>query len=83
MTSWQITAKTIFCNAVDDEVTILVYKNGTARCTGCQKYSKPNDFTRSVVKKKTRHFKSPIQCQGEQCARVTQYKEKTLAEDIK
>ncbi len=83
MTGWQITAKTIFCDAVDDEVTVLVYKDGSAHCTGYQKYTQPNDVTRSLVKKKNRLLKKPIQCQGEQCSKVTQYKEKTLAEDSK
>jgi hypothetical protein len=83
MTGWQITAKTIFCDAVDDEVTILVNKDGTAHCTGYSKYTRPNDVTRSLVKKKERLLKKHLQCQGEQCPRVTEYTQKTLAEDRK
>ena len=37
MPGWQITAKTIFCDAVDDEVTVMVYKDGSTRCTGYKK----------------------------------------------
>ncbi len=80
MTDWQITAKTIFCEAVDDEVTILVQKSGVTRCTGCRKYDQPNDITRTLVKEKTRKFKGTIKCEGENCPRVSSYKKQILAE---
>ncbi len=80
MTDWQITAKTIFCEAVDDEVTVLVHKNGTAHCTGCSKYDQPNDITRTLVKEKTRKLKRAIQCEGEECPRVTGYKNQIQTE---
>ena len=34
MVDWQVTATTIYCDAVDDDVTLLVYKDGSAKCTG-------------------------------------------------
>ncbi len=80
MTDWQITAKTIFCDAVDDEVTVLVQKSGDARCTGCRKYDNPNDITRRLVKEKTRKLKRPLKCEGEECPRVTVYKKQIMAE---
>jgi hypothetical protein len=80
MTDWEITAKTIFCEAVDDEVTVMVQKSGAARCTGCRKYNQPNDFTRTMVKEKTRRLKRPIKCEGEDCPRVTGYKDQIVAE---
>jgi hypothetical protein len=83
MIGWQITAKTIYCDAVDDEVTLLVYKDRSARCTGCQKYNEPNDITRKMIKEKSQRLKRPIRCGGEDCVRVTEYKEKILAEEIK
>jgi hypothetical protein len=81
MTDWQITAKTIYCDAVEDEVTVLVYKNAPTRCTGCKKYHEPNQITRRVIKEKTRRLKRPLKCEGEQCPRVTQYKVSIMAED--
>jgi hypothetical protein len=39
MVDWEITATTIYCKAVDDEVTLLVSADGTCRCTGRQKYA--------------------------------------------
>jgi hypothetical protein len=80
MTDWQITAKTIFCEAVDDEVTILLYKDGTARCTGSRKYNQPNDITRTLVKEKQSKLKRHIQCEGEDCPRVSGYKNQIMAE---
>jgi hypothetical protein len=79
--AWQVTAKTIYCDAVDDEVTIMVYKDFSVRCTGFKKYSQPNDITLRILKKKTRLLKKPLKCEGEQCLRVTSYKEKILAEE--
>jgi hypothetical protein len=35
---WQVTATTIYCDAVDDNVMIIVYKDGSIRCTGYKKY---------------------------------------------
>jgi hypothetical protein len=83
MTSWQITAKTILCEAVDDEVTVLVYKNGSIRCTGSRKYNQPSDVTMNVIKKKTRRLKRPVKCEGDPCSRVMEYKNKILAEETK
>jgi hypothetical protein len=81
MTGWQITAKTIYCDAVDDEVTVIVSQNGSTRCTGCNKYNRPNSLTRDVIREKSRYSKRPIQCEGEPCPRMTQYKEQILAEE--
>jgi hypothetical protein len=79
MTDWQITAKTIFCDAVDDEVTVMVYKNASVRCTGCKKYNEPDAITQAAVKEKNRRLRRSIKCEGEGCARVTGYKTAILA----
>jgi len=81
VTNWQITAKTIFCDSVDDEVTVMVFKNGSTRCTGSQKYNQPNDITLGLIKKKTKRAKRPIKCEGDGCIRVSQYQEKIMAEE--
>lgn len=81
MTDWQITAKTIFCDAVDDEVTLMVYKNGTIHCTGSKKYGEPDSITSQIVKEKTRRLKRPIKCEGEPCGRLTEYQQKILKEE--
>lgn len=81
MTNWQVTAKTIYCDSVDDEVTVMVYKNGSARCTGFRKYSQPNDITSKLMKRKSQGEKRPIKCEGEECPRVSQYKDEILGEE--
>ena len=83
MTDWKITAKTIYCNAVDDEVTVLVYQAGSVHCTGCKKYNEPNSITKGLIREKTRRLKRPLKCEGEECPRVIQYKEKIMAEESK
>jgi hypothetical protein len=83
MSNWQTTAKTIFCEAVDDEVTVMVYKNKSVRCTGCKKYTEPNDITRKLVQEKNRRLAKTIKCEGEDCPRVTGYRDAILAEEAK
>lgn len=83
MTDWQITAKTIYCDVVDDEVTLLVYRDGSARCTGFTKYNQPDEITRSLIKRKSRRLKRAIKCEKELCPSVEQYREKILAEEVK
>jgi hypothetical protein len=83
MADWKITAKTVFCDDVDDEVTLIIYKDGSTRCTGCKKYTEPNSVTLGLVKSKTRRLKRPIKCEGEGCPRITGYKAQIMAEEIK
>jgi hypothetical protein len=83
MVDWQVTAKTIYCEAVEDEVTVIVYKDGSTLCTGFKKYDKPNSVTIGIIKEKAKKLKRPLKCEGQQCPRVTQYKEKIFAEDVK
>lgn len=34
MVDWRVTATTIYGDAVDDDVTVLVYEDWSTRCTG-------------------------------------------------
>jgi hypothetical protein len=81
MPEWQMTAKTVFCEQVQDEVTWLVYQDGTVRCTGDRKYNQPNDLTRQAIRAKSRELKRPVRCEGEKCPRMAVYKEQILAEE--
>ncbi|MBN1191509.1 MAG: hypothetical protein JXA46_17265 [Dehalococcoidales bacterium] len=83
MSDWKITAKTIFCNAVDDEVTLLLHRNGDIHCTGFKKYNEPNEITLALIKSKTSLSKKPIKCEGEGCPRVVGYKEQIIAEETR
>jgi len=78
MVDWEITATTIFCEAVDDEVTLMVAQDGNVKCTGQQKYAKPGKETAGIMKKKSRQLGKQIACEGIECARVTQYRDGIL-----
>lgn len=32
--AWKVTATTLYCEAIGDDVTIMLYKDGTIKCTG-------------------------------------------------
>jgi len=81
MTDWQITAKTIYCEAVDDEVTLIVYRDKPARCTGCKKYSGISAATASLIREKSKRLKRPVRCEGENCLRLSSYCEQILNEN--
>ncbi len=78
MVDWEVTATTIFCDDVDDEVTILVYQNGTAKCTGAQKYSKTSKETARELKKKSRQKGKTLACKDAACSKVTKYRDELL-----
>ncbi len=81
MVSWQVTATTIHCKAVDDEVTLMVYKDGTAKCTGFRKYGQPTRETLSRLKKRQKQLHRNLACQGAECDRVIQYRDKLFKEE--
>ena len=81
MVNWQVTAATISCDAVDDEVTLLVYKDGSAKCVGYGKYGKPDKDTAKLMNEKSKHLKRQLKCEGPECYRVIQYRDKLFAEE--
>lgn len=78
MVDWEITATTIFCDAVDDEVTIMVSRDGTVKCTGQQKYIRPDKETLNTLKKKSKQVGKQFGCQGAGCTRITQHRDELL-----
>ena len=72
MTDWKMTATTISCDDMNDEVTIMVYKDGKTRCTGYDLFIKLNA---GVL--------TDIECHSPVCHRVAAYKEKLFAEEEK
>jgi hypothetical protein len=83
VTSWKITATTIYCDAVADEVTVLVYSDFSTKCTGYQKYLKPTKEVNNLLKKKGKRLGRKLACQELKCPRVMQYQEKLVAEEAK
>jgi hypothetical protein len=78
MVDWEVTATTIYCEAVDDEVTVVVSHDGTARCTGQQKYANPDKETARAMKKKSKQMGKQLGCREVECARVTQCRDGLL-----
>jgi hypothetical protein len=78
MVDWEITATTIFCEAVDDEVTVMVSRDGTVKCTGRQKYARLDKETARAMKKKNQQTSKHLACKGAECSRVTQQRDELL-----
>ena len=77
MTDWQVTATTIYCDAVDDEVTILVYNDWSTKCTGYKKYiESPDKEMAKMLHKKAKRLGRNLKCEGPQDSRVTSYRDK-------
>jgi len=70
MVNWTVTATTLYCDAVNDEVTVMVYKDWSAQCTGCKKYGK-NSVGNAIT----------VKCEGLNCPRVIKYRDKLIAEE--
>lgn len=83
MVNWQVTATTIHCEAVDDQVTLIVYKDGVTKCTGFKKYGTPGKETTKLIQAKCKELKRQLKCDGPVCSRATQYKEKLFTEETR
>lgn len=82
MGDWQVTATTIYCDAVDDDVTILVYKDWSTECTGYNKYAKNlGKETAKTLKRKARILHRNLKCEGPLDYRVMDYRDKLIAEE--
>ena len=80
MVNWRITATTIYCDAVADEVTLMVYKDGMTKCTGYRKYGEPDKDMAKAMETRSKRLGQLLKCEGPECYRVTQYRDKLFAE---
>lgn len=83
MVDWEITATTVFCNSIDDEVTIMVYKDFSVKCTGFVKYARGNPDAVKLLKQKSKKAGRNVECTGLDCNCIAQYKNKLSAEEKK
>ncbi len=82
MVDWQITATTIYCDAVDDDVTLIVDKDWNVVCTGFKKYSEKLDkATAKTLKQKSRQLGKILSCEGPFDFRVTNYRDKLKSQE--
>ena len=79
---WQVTATSINCEAVDADITLMVYKDRSVKCTGYKKYGE--SLTREVakeLKKKGKKLGRELKCEGPECSRLIGYRDKLFAEE--
>jgi len=81
MVNWQVTAATIFCDAVNDEVTLMVYKDGSVKCVGYEKYGQASKEIVKLLQQKSKQLNRQLKCEGPECSRVTRYRDKLFAEE--
>jgi hypothetical protein len=83
LVDWQVTATTIYCEAVDEDVTLLVYKDRSTRCVGYKKYvaSISKDTARDLKKRAKKSGRS-LKCEGPECPRVVKFRDEIFAEEI-
>ena len=81
MINWKITATTIYCDAVDDEVTFMVHKDGAANCIACKTYYEPKNAISKRLASKSKQLGRKLKCDGPECNRITQYRDKLFAQE--
>ena len=81
MVNWQVTATTIYCDSVDDEVTFMVYKDKAASCIACKTYYEPSTNISKLLAGKSKQLGRKLKCDGPECYRITQYRDKLFAEE--
>ena len=80
MSDWEMTAITIYCNAVDDDcVTFLVNRDGSMKCTAYKKYIEPDEGIIEIMKRKEKRLGRTLKCEGPECHRLIDYKKKILS----
>jgi hypothetical protein len=79
---WQVTATTIYCDAVDDDVTIIVNKDWSTRCTGYKQYVENiGKEVALMLKEKSKKLGRELRCEGPLDYRVTNYRDKLISEE--
>ncbi|MBI2869209.1 MAG: hypothetical protein HYX96_05225 [Chloroflexi bacterium] len=79
MVNWSVTATTIYCDAVADEATLMVFKDGTVKCTAFRKY-RETAGGRRLLAKRGRQVGRPLACDGPVCPRGAAYRDRLFAE---
>jgi hypothetical protein len=80
MVDWQITATTIVCEAVANEVTLLVHGDWSVKCTGFERYT-GNRRAKLELVRRSLDLKRTLECKGLQCPHIAEYKQKLIAEE--
>lgn len=82
MVDWQVTATTIYCDAVDTDVTVMVDGEGGVSCAGMLKYlTQTTPDIQRQLKKRSRQQKRSLGCEGDACSRTAAYRDRIFAEE--
>jgi hypothetical protein len=73
MVNWQVTAATLRCDVIGGEVTLMVYKDWSVKCTAHAR--------RAAGAKGAGGDGQGPGCQGTDCALVAAYRQKLQAEE--
>ena len=77
MPNWQVTGTTVRCDTVNDEVTLLVYKDWSVKCTGYPKYGSNSGHGKAA----RRGGSAGPGCQGQDCRLAVEYRRKLQTEE--
>lgn len=80
MVDWQLTATTIYCKEIGNEVTILVHSDGKIACTGYDRHHTP-DRPASSSSGRSRSVETTNECPGLTCPNATGYRDRLFAEE--
>ena len=80
MVDWQVTAVTINCSAVAEEVTIIVKNDWSVKCTGFEKIAHSRQ-ARIEMLKRSINLKRALDCKGMQCPQIMEYIQKLQTEE--
>jgi len=82
MVDWKVTATTIYCDSVDADVPIRVFKDWSTKCVGYKKYCESiTEDVAKTLKKKGKRLNRTLRCEGPECSRVTEYRDRLFAEE--
>ena len=82
MVNWKVTATTVYCNAVDTNVAIMVYKDWSTKCAGYGKYGKGLSKDRArTLKRKGQKPDRILKCEGPECPCVKAFRDQLLDEE--
>ncbi len=82
MVDWQVTATTIYCDAVAADVTLMVDGDGGVRCAGTLKYlTRTTPNIQRQLKQRSRKQGHPLACEGDACQRTVAYRDRIFAEE--
>lgn len=82
MPDWQVTAMSMYCDCVGEEVTVMVYGDWTVKCTGYEKFAgEPTPETLAALQKKSKRLGKQLKCLGPLDDKLIAYRDRLAAEE--